>query len=151
MSTQISRRRVVTGAAWAVPAVVVAAAAPALAASTSCPTQPSVSSAALGNTAIVTLSGLQSGIGQIVFTSVGGAGFTTVPGGIGLFQGQPAVTFTLTQTDTSVVSGTVTLGYTIVLTDGRRCTGYTSTFTFTKIVLPTPTLTTVPPASSTTT
>ena len=158
MSTPISRRRVVAGATWAIPAVVVGAAAPAHAASDGCPGATLVSAVSLGAAAILTIQvkGLPIGTSQLQVTGVTGAGFGTLPGAVALvtFSTAPvSVLLPLTRGTPAADTGPVSVSFDIVLaTGGRRCTGYAVSFTYSTPpppvlppVIPVPGPTTTPP------
>ncbi len=97
-----------------------------------------VSAVSLTPAALVALqvSGLPTGSSQLLVTSVSGPGFGSRPGPINLVSFSASTSSTsvlvpLTRSTTDGQTGLVTLGFDIVLaTSGRRCPGYTVSFTY---------------------
>ena len=129
---QISRRRVTAGAAWAVPVVVVGAAAPAVAAS-ACPTlvTPVTVTGRTRDSATVRLTFQGLGPGTYVFnvTSVSGVSFT---GPVGAHTLTSPLSLTFTRANSSNSSGTVTVGYTIQPFNGAVCDQGSFTFQYSR-------------------
>ncbi len=130
--TELSRRRVNTAAAWAVPVVVVGAAAPRLAAS-GCPvlvTPVTVTAVTRGSATVrLTFEGVGSGAYVLNITSVSGVDFTGPTGALPLSS---PMSVTFTRRNNSNDSGTVTVAYTIQPAQGPVCGQGTFTFRYTR-------------------
>lgn len=136
MSTPISRRRVVTGAAWALPAVVVAGAAPAVAASIACPTVLNTVVRTGSQYAVVGfyLSAIPANQRPVLMVTVVSApdGFAPrTPDPVSIQGGpNPYVEATVARNSTAKVSGPVTVEYTISDLGPRACTYPQLTFPY---------------------
>ena len=125
MSAPISRRRIVAGAGWTVPVVLLGAAAPAAAASASCPVLTGYQAfQAVGDVYVSFSFGNVTGNSQLVVTSVTGPGFGAFNVNAPNFSpqgGTPQVTLTHSA---GGGAGTITINYEIVVDGQRTCSGY---------------------------
>jgi hypothetical protein len=129
-SRPVSRRRVVAGAAWTVPVVVVGAATPALAASPSCATQASFSTFSQSTVAYLNLvlHGANSG-DMVAVTSVTGPGFGEVPAPHTI-NPDGTLQLLLARSTDAPATGNVTVIYEITNPNRPTCTGYSLTFLY---------------------
>lgn len=130
--TEISRRRVTTGAAWTVPVLLIGAAAP-LAAASACPVlvSPVTVTSSTRSSATVRLAFQGVGAGAYIFNvlSVSGVEFT---GPTGAHTLSSPMSLTFIRRNDSNVSGTVTVAYTIQPFQGAVCGQGTFTFDYSR-------------------
>ena len=130
--TEISRRRVTTGAAWTVPVLLIGAAAP-LAAASACPalvTPVTVTSRTRDSATVeLTFQGLGAGSFLLNIISVSGVQFT---GPTGAHTLTSPMSLTFTRQNSSNDSGTVTVAYTVQPFQGAVCGQGTFTFPYSR-------------------
>jgi hypothetical protein len=132
--SNVTRRQLATGAAWAVPVLAVGAAAPAMAASPNCPVLSVASATAVrgGVTLVLSVANPNPGYAITSFTTVVGSHriltWATIPAGLG------GATVTLNGTGTNSgndYEGAYTVSYTVSGPNGAQCVGSLS-FTATR-------------------